>query len=75
MSWPPIDNLNEEVREILGQYSEYMRREGACLVPGNVPKDQEYLDLATQGGEGLGRDTGDGDEAARATRSPIFRTS
>jgi hypothetical protein len=58
------DNLNEEVREILGQYSEYMRREGVSYQE-MFRKIKNTLIAQRKVVRAAGRDTGDAMKLSR----------
>ena len=58
------DNLNEEVREILGQYSEYMRREGVSYQE-MFRKIKNTLISQRKVVRAAGRDTGDAMKLSR----------
>jgi hypothetical protein len=58
------DNLNEEVREILGQYSEYMRREGVSYQE-MFRKIKNTLISQRKVVRASGRDTGDAMKLSR----------
>src|SRR6185295_9673126 len=58
------DNLNEEVREILGQYSEYMRREGVSYQE-MFRKIKNTLISQRKVVRASGRDTGDSMKLSR----------